>query len=158
MSVEAPNSHLPVEISLVLIITSYHSQANDPVKCLPRTLKAALRTRLRSPSWTGELPWVTLGLRTTPMFDLMFLSCWANLFITCCILQFSKPQLITIQLLKILSRRSALDSLSYVFVQKDAHRPLLCLPYHRPFKCLRDVPRPSMLRFADVTSPYLLTA
>ena len=34
-----------------------------------RSLKAALMTRCTSDTWTAELPWVLLGLRTTPKDD-----------------------------------------------------------------------------------------
>ena len=33
-------------------------------------MKAALRARLTGPNWVNELPWVLLGLRTTPKEDL----------------------------------------------------------------------------------------
>ena len=35
-----------------------------------RHLKSALRARLTGPSWTRELPWVLLGIRTAPKEDL----------------------------------------------------------------------------------------
>ena len=35
-----------------------------------RTLKTALKARLTGPNWVKELPWVLLGLRTTPKEDL----------------------------------------------------------------------------------------
>ena len=40
------------------------------IKRLHRTLKALLKTRLSGPHWVDELPWVLLGLRTTPKDDL----------------------------------------------------------------------------------------
>ena len=33
-------------------------------------MKAALRAHLTGPNWVDELPWVLLGLRTTPKEDL----------------------------------------------------------------------------------------
>ena len=50
--------------------TAYHPQANGLVERLHRTLKAALKARLTGPNWVDELPWVLLGLRTTPKEDL----------------------------------------------------------------------------------------
>ena len=47
--------------------TAYHPQANGLVERSHWTMKAALRAR---PNWANELPWVLLGLRTTPKEDL----------------------------------------------------------------------------------------
>ena len=50
--------------------TAYHPQSNGLVERFHRHLKSALRARLTSPSWTQELPWVLLGIRTAPKEDL----------------------------------------------------------------------------------------
>ncbi len=50
--------------------TAYHPQANDLVERFHRSLKAALMVRLTSTRWMDELPWVLLGLRTTPKDDI----------------------------------------------------------------------------------------
>ena len=44
--------------------TAYHPQANGLVERLHRHLKASLTARLTTSTWTQELPWVLLGLRT----------------------------------------------------------------------------------------------
>ena len=46
--------------------TSYNPEANGMVERLHRTLKAALMARCNSSRWSFELPWVLLGLRTSP--------------------------------------------------------------------------------------------
>ena len=58
---------LGIEICLT---TTYHPQANGLVERLHRTMKQALKARLDSPNWSRQLPWVLLGLRSTPKDDL----------------------------------------------------------------------------------------
>ena len=50
--------------------TAYHPHANGLVERFHRHLKSALRARLTGPNWTRELPWVLLGIRTSPKQDL----------------------------------------------------------------------------------------
>ncbi|KAK3705856.1 hypothetical protein RRG08_058937 [Elysia crispata] len=54
--------------------SAYHPQANGMIERFHRTLKAALKARLTGPNWVEELPWVFLGLRTTPKEDLGYSS------------------------------------------------------------------------------------
>ncbi len=49
--------------------TAYHPQANGMVERLHRRLKDTLRTRGANASWTAELPWALLGLRSQPRED-----------------------------------------------------------------------------------------
>ena len=50
--------------------TAYHPQHNGKIERWHRTLKNALRARLLGRhNWIAELPWVMLGLRTTPNLD-----------------------------------------------------------------------------------------
>ena len=48
------------------LTTAYHPEANGLVERFHRRLKAALRARLVGPDWYSHLPWVLLGLRTSP--------------------------------------------------------------------------------------------
>jgi transposase InsO family protein len=49
--------------------TAYHSQSNSLVKRAHRQLKEGLKTRLASHEWPAHLPWVLLGIRTSPKDD-----------------------------------------------------------------------------------------
>ena len=46
--------------------TAYNPEANGIVERLHRTLKAALMAKCNTNDWTTNLPWILLGLRTTP--------------------------------------------------------------------------------------------
>lgn len=46
--------------------TAYNPEANGIVERFHRTLKAALMSRSNNSLWVSQLPWVLLGLRTTP--------------------------------------------------------------------------------------------
>ena len=46
--------------------TAYNPEANGMAERTHRSLKAALMARCTGPDWKAQLPWVLLGLRTTP--------------------------------------------------------------------------------------------
>ena len=50
--------------------TAYHPQSNGLVERMHRQLKDCLKARLVGPDWCDQLPWVLLGMRTTPKEDL----------------------------------------------------------------------------------------
>ena len=49
--------------------TAYHPESNGLVERAHRRLKDALRARAGGPDWVSQLPWVLLGLRSTPRED-----------------------------------------------------------------------------------------
>ncbi|KAK3732983.1 hypothetical protein RRG08_002591 [Elysia crispata] len=69
-------SEIAARLGIKLHHTSaYHPQANGMIERFHRTLKkTALKASLTSPNWVEELPWVLLGLRTTPKEDLGYSS------------------------------------------------------------------------------------
>lgn len=64
-------SHLWTSLASLLGVsrhqtTSFNPEANGLVERSHRSLKQALMTRLTGDDWVSQLPWVLLGLRTTP--------------------------------------------------------------------------------------------
>ncbi|KFD51219.1 hypothetical protein M513_07819 [Trichuris suis] len=138
--------------------TAYHPQANGLVERFHRHLMA----RLTGPDWTDELPWVLLGIRTTPKQDLTTSSAelvyGAPLAVPGDFIPAARGQPEPASLLKRLrekvgklapiptSRHGAtithvppdLHDSPYVFLHRDAHRTPLQKPYEDPFKVLHD--------------------
>ena len=50
--------------------TAYHPQSNGLVERFHRHLKSCLYAKLKNPNWIDELPWILLGIRTSPKEDL----------------------------------------------------------------------------------------
>ena len=139
------------------LTTAYNPEANGLVERMHRTMKAALMTRCIDASWTSQLPWVLLGLRTTPKDD-------SNLSVA--ELVYGDPLVVpaeffpcasdTPDLIRLRSQVGrhapfkqtyqdarktyvppALQSSTHVFLRVDSHRPPLSPPYVGPYKILR---------------------
>merc|ERR1712020_624705 len=140
--------------------TAYHPQANGMIERLHRTLKAALKARLSGPNWVDELPWVLLGLRTTPKEDLNAspadLVYGAPLTVPGDFIQETPQAPVNEHLRQLREKVSDLrpipasahgqtksnvpDSLSkakFVFVRKDSNKSPLQTPYDGPYEVLR---------------------
>ena len=50
--------------------TSFHPSSNGLAERWHRSVKASLKARLKGKDWVDQLPWVLLGLRTSPKADL----------------------------------------------------------------------------------------
>ncbi len=139
--------------------TAFHPQSNGLVERFHRTMKQALRARLRGSTWMDELPWVLLGLRTVPKSDSD--SCAAELTYGCTLrlpsALLSMPQgapPTSHQLVRRMRQFNesvvpipfvrhglppfhvpeTLKDASYVFIRTDAVKGPLQSPYEGPFK------------------------
>ncbi len=144
--------------------TAYHPQSNGLVERFHRHLKSALRARLSGPSWTQELPWVLLGIRTTPKEDLGCSS--AELVYGYPLTvpgEFVPEHSIHDPLSHLRRIRDTVRSLvpvptsqhgavptavpgnlhnaKYVFIRRDAHHSPLQRPYEGPFRVVQSGPK-----------------
>ena len=136
--------------------TAYHPQANGIIERWHRSLKAALTARCTTPDWTSQLPWVMLGLRTTPKEDLTYSTAE---------MVYGQPLVVPgeffprddadndtkIEDLRQIAKKFApsrpthrscrptyvppqLETTEFVFIREDAHQPPLSCPYKGPFR------------------------
>ena len=136
--------------------TAYNPEANGIVERFHRSLKAALMSRCTSDRWKMELPWVLLGLRTTPKeadnhspAEKVYgenLTVPADFFrqspeLPLADLRDTVTRFIPCQQTYATSRSTYvppdLKSSSHVFVRVDASRPPLTPPYTGPYKVLQ---------------------
>ena len=141
--------------------TAYHPQANGLVERFHRHLKSALRARLCGPDWVDHLPWVLLGIRTTPKEDLAASSAelvyGAPLTVPGDFVASSPGPLDPTALLPRIrdavrlfvpspttqhgTSRSfvpqKLGNSDFIFIRRDAHRTAFQHPYEGPFRVLR---------------------
>ena len=139
------------------LTTAYNPEANGLVERMHRTLKAALMTRCKDASWMSQLPWVLLGLRTTPK---------DGTDVSAAELVYGDPLVIPSEffpatstspdLVRLRSKvgdlspfpqtysdtrkthvPESLKKASHVFVRIDSHRAPLTPPYSGPYKVLQ---------------------
>ena len=145
--------------------TAYHPQSNGMIERFHRTMKNALRARLTSPSWIDSLPWVLLGIRTTPSAELgtspAELVYGSPLTVPGDVPRQSSGNMLHSDFLRNLrttvqqfhavpasrhrdiraSVPSTLGASGYVFVRRDAIKPTLQRPYDGPYKVLESGPK-----------------
>ena len=150
--------------------TAYNPEANGIVERFHRTLKAALMTRCTSDKWKDELPWVLLGLRTTPRdaddhapaervygdnltVPADFFRKSSNLPLTD--LRDAVSRFIPCQQTYSTSRTTYvpadLQSSSHVFMRVDAAKPPLTPPYSGPYKVLQRKEKSFQLQIRNST-------
>ncbi|XP_032876271.1 uncharacterized protein LOC116972560 [Amblyraja radiata] len=142
--------------------TAYLPESNGLVERFHRHLKSALKARLTSPDWVDQLPWVLLGIRTTPKMDLNASSAelvyGSVLRVPGDFLPVSRDQEVPASavladlreracaLVPVITSRhgssavhvpTMLRDCAYVFLRKDAHRSSLQRAYEGPYRVLR---------------------
>ena len=147
--------------------TAFHPQSNGVIERFHRHFKASLSARLKHDSkWTKHLPWVLLGIRTTPKED--GISPAERLFGEPLVVpgQFfpsaqSDEDNIKLQILRdtigsfsppcqpVINRQAnlpkALQESKHVFVRIDSHRTPLTRPYQGPFQVIKRTPKAFLL-------------
>jgi len=145
--------------------TAYHPQANGLVERFHRHMKSSLRARLTGPNWVEELPWVLLGIRTSPKEDLGassaelvygtpltvpgdFLAAPTSSQNPAAFLsglqdtvRAFKPVPTSQHGTHTSSVPPDLHGSQYVFVRRDAHRSPLQRPYEGPYKVIQASPK-----------------
>ena len=145
--------------------TAYNPEANGMVERLHRTLKAALIARCTDSSWFHQLPWVLLGLRTTPK---------EGLDVSAAEMVYGDPLVVPAEffpatntpddlrrLQQIVGKFAPvrtthrsyrktyipkdLSSSEQVFIRTDCHRKPLSAPYTGPYKVLQRRPKTFLL-------------
>ena len=156
-------SNLWTNLALLLGIqlhhtTAYHPQSNGMIERWHRTLKTSLMSRCTGSDWIHHLPWVLLGLRTTPKEGINisaaemvfgqplvvpgeFFPCYTNP---------TDPTHTDLQAARWAARQftpclpthpthrdtyipKSLQSTDYVFVRQDLVKPALSPPYRGPY-------------------------
>jgi transposase InsO family protein len=140
--------------------TAYHPQANGMIERVHRQLKDCLKARLAGPDWPDHLPWVLLGLRSTPRdadarssAELVYgaqLTLPAQLaadqempladFLPS-LLEFSPPPVRHGGQVPPDKPPAALSSVEWVYVRRGGALPPLMPPYAGPYRVLHRTPK-----------------
>lgn len=162
--------------------TAYHPQSNGMVERFHRQLKAALRARLTSPTWSDELPIIMLAIRATPKEDLgcapaelvygSTLRLPGEFFGPASDSTSDDQQAFLPRLREVMKGLRACPPLShsapqhhvprtlrqsdYVFVRHDAHRSPLQQPYDGPYRVLQKHDKHFLLDFGNRTDTVSL--
>ena len=146
--------------------TAYNPKANSMVERLHRSLKAALMSRCNNSTWLPQLPWVLLGLRTTPKDDTKLSPAEMVLGEPLVVPgEFfpdapDAPDITRLrnivgkyapckQTYKPSTRRHVprdLHTTKFVFVRTDSHRPPLTPPYTGPYEVIERKDKAFLLR------------
>ena len=143
--------------SHVHFTTSFNPASNGMIERFHRTLKQSLTARCSTADWFYQLPWILLGLRTTPKVDIG--SSPAEMVFGEPIvvpgeffpheskndsLELRRAQNAAAKFKPIMPRNNkratyvpeSIKTSEFVFVRNDSHRPHLSGPYKGPFKVL----------------------
>ena len=146
----------------IIHTTAYNPEANGLVERSHRSLKQALVARLTGPDWVSQLPWVLLGLRTTPKEGLHVSAAEMTFGETLVVpgeffpdahtsdeherdtlerLRRVVGQFAPFRPTRMNTRKTyvppSLHKTQYVFVRHDGYKPPLTPPYKGPFLVLR---------------------
>ena len=144
--------------------TSYNPEANGLVERFHRSLKASLMSRCTDSTWTQQLPWVLLGLRTVPK-TADDVSPSERVFCEVTSVPgdfFKKPPMTTQDEIRNTVRKFLpqpqtykqrntyvppdLKDATHVFVRHDAAKPPLTRPYKGPYQVLMRRPKALLLQ------------
>ena len=129
--------------------SAYHPESNGLLERWHRSLKSSLKARLEGPRWIEQLPWVLLGLRTTPREDAEFSPAdfllrqrlrlpgdTAVLPPPAAAPEVSPPPPARHHTKAKVYVPKALWKATHVFVRRDAHRAPLDRPYTGPYRVI----------------------
>ncbi|XP_066982797.1 uncharacterized protein [Macrobrachium rosenbergii] len=136
--------------------TAYNPAANGLVERFHRSLKASFMARCTAEDWKYQLPWILLGLRTSPRANgdpsaaekiyrepliiqgKLVTEDWHNPSVQrlCDIVRKFAPCQRTYTDRSTAFTPPGLSSTTHVFVRDDAARPSLTRPYRGPFRML----------------------
>ena len=144
--------------SRIHFTTAYNPESNGIVERLHRTLKQSLIARCASTNWYHQLPWILLGMRTTPKVDIGTSPAEMVLGETIVVpgeffpgdcnsesMELRRTRNAALHFKPVAPRQNsrnihipdAIKSCEYVFIRDDSYRPPLMPPYKGPFKVIQ---------------------